>query len=98
MKESDFKPYLNIYVVWHPDFDNGQNIAEQIYSCFNHDINAPLSRGIGIPVYFRSVNASKDVETPLTIKLDDAHRSVVIVLINSGLAIKKDWKQYVRDL
>lgn len=100
MKESDFKPYLNIYVVWHPDFKDGQNIAEQIYSCFNHDINAPLARGIGIPVYFRSVSASEDVATPLPINLNEAHRSVVIVLINSGLGTpaKKDWQQYIRNL
>lgn len=43
---------LTIYVVWHPSFDKGEQVANYLYSSFTRDIYSPLSRGIGIPLFF----------------------------------------------
>ena len=72
---------LNIYVVWHPDCEIGKTIAEEIYSTFCRDYQNPLSRGIGIPVYFRYIKL--DNEQPLPIETSEAEKNAIILLINS---------------
>lgn len=47
---------LSLFVVWHPSFAEGKNIANYLYSIFCRDIEEPLSRGLGIQVYYRSVS------------------------------------------
>ena len=50
---------LSIFVVWHPNFKEGKTIANKLYSTFCRDIEQPLSRGLNIPVYYRSTSLDK---------------------------------------
>ena len=87
--ENKIKTPLNIYIVWHPSFIDGINYAESFYSLFNRDINDPLSRGIGIPVYFRTGN------NPLDIDITNSEHTAIVLLINADMVIDETWKQYV---
>lgn len=89
-----YKAPLHIYVVWHPSYSAGATLADQIYSHYNRDIDNPLSRGVGIPVFYRSASYGNDL--PKKIKFSEAHRNAVILLIDENCII--DWKVYAKGL
>lgn len=87
---------LNIYVVWHPDYKIGKDIAEEIYSTFCRDYQNPLSRGIGIPVYFRYVKLENN--QPLSITPSDAEKNAIILLVDENFFLDDDFRDYIVDL
>jgi TIR domain len=90
------KSPLNIYVVWHPKFSRGMDYANYLYSEFCRDVQKPLSRGIGIPVFFRwqPCNDNK----PLPIDFDLASRNAVVVLVDDEMFADDIWTQFFKDI
>lgn len=83
---------LKIYVAWHPGFGQGINYANYFFSIFNRDTKNPLSRGIGIPVYFRS-----GID-PLEIDIKSAENIAVILLVDPAMVTSDVWETYVNKL
>jgi hypothetical protein len=48
------RPALAVYVVWHPELQQGQALASSLFTHLYGNLAEPESRGIGIPVFFRS--------------------------------------------
>jgi hypothetical protein len=98
-----YKQRLVVHVLWHPglqetrDAPGGKEYAEHLYSLLTRDIDDSLARGIGIPVYFRTSVDDKGSPPP-EIELDDAHHTVVVVLVDAGMVLADGWGQYVVDL
>ncbi len=82
---------LSIFVVWHPQFQQGKTIANEIYSLFCRDIERPLSRGLGIPVYFRSTSY-------LPIDKNEASRNAVILLIEENFMTDVGFREFTKSL
>lgn len=80
--------------MWHPSYLGGEKLADQIYSRYNRDIEKPLSRGIGIPVFFRSVSFKDGL--PKKVKFYEATRNAVILLIDNHCIIH--WKTYTKEI
>lgn len=91
-----FKSPLNIYIVWHPKFPRGIDYANFLYSEFSRNYEKPLSRGIGIPVFFRSELA--DNGKPLDINFTLANKNAIIVLVDDEMFEDKIWTDYFRKL
>lgn len=89
-----YKAPLHIYVVWHPKFKLGQKFANEIYSSYSRNVHEPLSRGIGIPVFFRS-EAYKD-DLPRAINLKEAERNAILVLLDDQAVIH--WRNYLETI
>lgn len=87
---------LNIYIVWHPDFEFGKRIAEDLYSTFCRDYNLPLSRGLNIPVYFRFVKLENGL--PLDINFQDAERNAVVLLIDGEYLLDKSFITFTKNI
>ncbi|MCI4625462.1 MAG: toll/interleukin-1 receptor domain-containing protein [Candidatus Magnetoovum sp. WYHC-5] len=85
-----------IYVLWHKDYAEGQIYAKEIYSTFTRDISAPLSRGIGIPVYFRFEEYEDG--KPKDIDVELAQHTIVIIFINAKIVKSDKWKEYINNL
>lgn len=96
-QEKYYKSPLSIFVVWHPDFQNGIKYAEEIYNTFCRDINSPLSRSLGIPVNFRFKSA-KGGNTPIDIETSEADRNAIILLIDDELFSDEAWQDYIQNL
>ena len=96
----DYRQRLVVYVVWHPDFERGTEIAKFFYDNLMRDSKQPLARGLGIPVYFRSSPASADSAVPREIPLDEAEHTAIVVLIDDIMVLNKDlgWAAYISDL
>ena len=88
---------LSIYVVWHPSFRNGTKVAEHIYTNFTRDVENPLGRGIGIPVYYRSVPA-KGQDVPKEIPFANSDYNAIVVLVDDYLFNDDNWNSFVKEL
>ncbi len=97
MAQSHYRPRFTVYVVWHPDYQEGQEFADYIYSRLTRDVKQPISRGLGIPVFFRNTIAP-DTGLPVPINFDDAQQSAVVVLVDDNLVISDIWDEYVGEL
>ncbi|HMU46124.1 MAG TPA: toll/interleukin-1 receptor domain-containing protein [Chitinophagaceae bacterium] len=86
---------LSIFVVWHPSFAHGKEIANKLYSTFCRDIEEPLSRGLGIPVYYRSVSVDK---APISINTENANRNAIVLLIDQNYMIDDTFRAYTEGL
>lgn len=93
-------PPFIIYIVWHPQFQEGSTYAEFIYRTFNRNFNDPSNRSLGIPVFYRSIGASgSEDEMPRDIDSAAAQRSAVIILVDDQMVIHREpWKDYLDGL
>lgn len=87
---------LNIYIVWHPDSLICENIAQNLYNTFCRDYKNPLSRGLGIPVYFRFKKLEDN--KPLKIDYNNAEKNAVILLIDDEYFLDDFYKEYTTEI
>src|SRR5215831_10465654 len=80
---------LSVFVVWHPKFDEGKLIANRLYSLFCRDVDEPLSRGLGIPVYFRS-------GPHLPIDATHSKRNAIALLIDENYMIDVGLREFTK--
>ena len=86
---------LSLFVVWHPSFSEGKNIANNLYSIFCRDVEQPLSRGLGIPVYYRS--ASQEAK-PITVDVNGATKNAIVLLIDQNYYTDQNFEEYTKSL
>lgn len=90
-------PPLAVYVVWHPALVGGRFYAESLFSLLARDIADPLSPGLGIPVFFRSVPAVPG-GVPIDIDFEAAKRTAVVALLDDELLSDPTWRKYLVGL
>ena len=91
------RPFLVVYVVWHPGFGEGRLIAEAVREHFRRRIFENVSGGTGVSVIYRFVEA-EGATAPLPINLSEAETTAIVVLMESNLASEDSWAEYVREL
>lgn len=91
------KPFLAIYVVWHPTFERGPQIAEAILTHFRCNKFKEVSGGNGISVLYRS-KPTESSGVPLGIEFDEAETTAIVVLADSNLISDITWLNYVSTL
>jgi len=92
--KTQYKSPLNIYVAWHPNFEDGKKYAREIYSTFCRDAQLPLSRGIGIPVFYRSKH-DPATNLPIEINFKEAERNAIVLLIDDEMFNDPNWSSYI---
>lgn len=87
---------LNVYAVWHPGCEQGEEFARSLFKtlCANPDI--PASRGLGIPVRFRT-SVSPD-EVPIPVPLSIAQQTAVFVFADDVLVANSAWRSFTEEL
>jgi hypothetical protein len=95
-----YQQRLVVYVVWHPGFTPGADLARRLYDNLMRDSQQPIARGLGIPVYFRSAAAAAGAARPRDIPLGKAHHTAVVVLVDDTMVIDREdgWSDYVSGL
>lgn len=86
---------LSLFVVWHPNFTEGKKIANNLYSIFCRDVEQPLSRGLGVPVFYRSASFDK---VPIPIDTSNASRNAIVLLIDKQYFIDENFRAYTEDM
>jgi hypothetical protein len=95
--KSKYTSPFTIHIIWHPSFKLGEKIADYLYSNFTRNVEEPLSRGIGIPVYFRSL-PSQHFQKPQQIEISEAEYHALVILIDDNMFNDEVWNQYIDDL
>ncbi len=88
---------LAVYIVWHPNYSKGSDIAELIRGHFRSGRYKNVLGDVGLSVVFRS-SLAPDAATPLDIDLSEAATTAIVVLVESALAGDSAWRGYVDDL
>lgn len=91
------RPFLVIYIVWHPNFATGASLAEALRQHFRRKLFENIAGGTGLSVVFRFA-ALPGSAAPLAIDLDEAETSAIVVLTESALVNDPAWLAYVQQL
>lgn len=91
------RPFLVVYVAWHPGFADGAEIAEAIRGHFRRELYENVAGGTGLSVVFRSLPPPGGV-VPLDIDLDEAHATAIVILADGRLAGDVQWVAYVQSI
>lgn len=91
------RPFLVVYVVWHPTFADGAAIAEILRQHFRRRLYENIAGGTGLSVIYRYAVAPESTQ-PLPIDLADADTAAIVVLVDNNLVGDAAWTDYVREL
>lgn len=92
-----FKTPLSVFIVWHPDYVKGQQIADFLYSVLCRDYSKPLIRSMGIPVYFRSPKAVNENQ-PIAIDFSESEFTAIIALVSDEFVVDKEYGNYLNNI
>lgn len=92
-----FRNPLSVFIVWHPDYTEGQQIADSLYSILCRDFSKPLIRSMGIPVYFRSTRASNSNQ-PIDIDFNESEFTAVISLFDNKFILDSGFRNYIDNI
>lgn len=87
------KPFLTIYVAWHPALAEGQQIARALFEHYRRNLYQNVAGGSGIPVMYRSA-APAGTTVPMDIDLASAETSAVILLIDKNWTESAEWVEW----
>lgn len=88
---------LALYVIWHPEFIDGNFYANKVFSAFCRNLQNPLGRTSNIPVYFRSKVIEK-TGIPLEIKYEEADKNAILLLVDEKMLHDSKWLIYIQNL
>jgi hypothetical protein len=89
-----FKTPLSVFIVWHPDYLEGQQMADFLYSVLCRDSSKPLIRSMGIPVYFRSTRAA-NAGQPIDINVNESVFTAVIAFVDDKFILDSEFRTYL---
>jgi TIR domain len=91
------RPFLVVYVAWHPEFADGSDIAKALYDHFRRELYENVAGGTGLSVVYRSTPAA-GTEVPIGINFDEAETSAIILLMDERWADDRAWVDWGNNL
>lgn len=94
----DTRPFLTVYVAWHPDFQDGDRIARLLFDHYRRDVYKNITGGIGLSVQYRSVPAIGST-IPLPVNFEASETTAVVILADNHWIADPDyvaWGQATR--
>jgi hypothetical protein len=94
MSLSDYRPYFEIYTVFHPTCASARHFAEILYGTFCRNPNTPEARGLGIPMFWRA-------ESRETIPVTGTKRArylAILLLIDDQMVVDPTWEPFLAAL
>lgn len=90
------RPVLAVYSVWHPTAERAAGFAQAMFRTLCADPEVPASRGLGVPVRFRTSNSAG--ESPIPVPFGAAQHTAVFVLADDLLVANPTYRLYVDGL
>ncbi|MEH3144646.1 MAG: hypothetical protein PGN34_04710 [Methylobacterium frigidaeris] len=91
------RPFLTVYVVWHPAFAGGRSIAKGLYNHFRRELYENVAGGTGLSVLYRSEIDPRSGGLR-TIDLDESETTAIVPLIDARFAEDAAFMAWIRDL
>lgn len=90
------RPVLGVFGVWHPACVEGEGLARSLFTTLCANPAIPASRGLGIPVRFRTSIADEAV--PTVVPFGEVQHAAVFVFADNVLVASDPWRHYVEEL
>lgn len=91
---SSRKDTVRIYVLWHPDYQEGQEYAKAVFSWFYMPIDPIHQGGLDIPVLYRSKSYLQQ-SIPKQLDLEEAELNLIVVLAEEHMVSDHAWRKYL---
>lgn len=93
------RPFLVVYIAWHPDFAPGEEIAFHLFKHYRREHYGNVAGGAGLSVLYRFA-PDPATEAPIAIDLDEGDTAAIVVLFDekfAGDAAYRTWLKQVED-
>lgn len=84
------RPFLVVYVAWHPKFRGGRVIARALYDHYRRKLYENVAGGTGLGVVYRSA-PEPGSNLPAPINFDEAETSAIVLLMDKDRAIVSNY-------
>jgi TIR domain len=91
------RPFLVVYVAWHPEFADGPDIAKALYDHYRRELYENVAGGTGLSVVYRSTPAAGS-EVPTDINFNEAETSAIVLLMDARWAADRAWVDWGNNL
>lgn len=91
------RPFLVVYVAWHPAFAPGRAMAKGLYDHFRRKLYENVAGGTGLSVLYRS-EPNPDTGAPIAVDLDEGETTAIVILMDAHLAADAAYMAWARDL
>lgn len=91
------RPFLVIYVAWHPDFAEGAALAKSLYDYYRRELYENVAGGAGLNVIYRSA-VDPGSYLPIEIDFEAAETSAVVMLIDDHWCADSAWVPWANQL
>lgn len=79
------RPFLVLYVAWHPAFEEGRAIAKKLYDHYRRELYSNVAGGAGLSVIYRQAPDPAS-SAPAAIDFSEGETSAVVMLIDDRFA------------
>lgn len=79
------RPFLVVYIVWHPEFAEGQEIATHLFEHYRREYYGNVAGGVGLSVVYRFAPAPS-TGAPIPIDLGEGNTAAIVVLFEEKFA------------
>jgi hypothetical protein len=86
----DIAPRFQVVVLWHPEFQGGSAVAEDLFCYFGRNFRRDVGEGMAIDVIFRSA-PQRGGEFPLGVPLSPGTCTAAVLLVDSSLCDAPSW-------
>lgn len=91
------RPFLVVYVVWHPKFSQGADLARTLYDHYRRELYENVAGGTGLSVMYRSaLNPGSDL--PIDINFNDAETSAIVLVVDHHWIADPAWVNWAKEL
>ena len=90
------RPFLVVYIVWHPSFATGPAVAKALYDHFRRQLFENVAGGTGLSVIYRST-PPEGAAAPLSIDFDEGETAAVVVLFDNAFAGDESYMAWLTE-
>lgn len=91
------RPFLVVYVAWHPDFELGPAISKHLFDHYRREHFGNIAGGAGLSVIYRH-KPDPSTGVPLPIDLEEGETSAVVVLFDENFARSPTYIAWLQDI
>jgi hypothetical protein len=91
------RPFLSLYVAWHPSFMHGRDIAKRMFDHYRGEPYQSVAGGAGLSVLYR-YQAMPGSEVPAPIDMSEAETTAVVLLIDDAWSADPSWVKWAKRL
>ncbi|WP_372094586.1 toll/interleukin-1 receptor domain-containing protein [Tistrella mobilis] len=90
------RPFLIVYIVWHPDFEDGGATAKALHDHYRRDVFKNVAGGTGLSVIYR-FEPTGDGTAPLPIDFEEGETAAVVVLYDAHFGADNAYRTWLEE-